>query len=138
MWLQEPEAIYVDNTERLYKSMREARIWREEHRQGPTDFSTMTATAGDKAEDKTSTNGKLRYCGLSESTSCIDATAMATWGGDSDRDGNDIEDDMIVTGEFNEDVPSIVSSRSSRANRRFVATSACSGMGFLKYRHCAY
>ena len=121
----------MDNTERLYKTMREARIWREEHRQVSADASGATGTADNKEgeeEDKTCANGRLRNCGLSESTSCMDATAMATWGGDSDRDGNDIEDDMIVVGEYMEDVPSIVSSRSSRANRRFTATSACSGM----------
>ncbi|KAL5110958.1 hypothetical protein TcWFU_009640 [Taenia crassiceps] len=118
---QEPEATYLDNTERLYKSMREARIWREEHRQVPAD-----SAAGDKEGDKTSTNGRLRNGGLSESTSCMDATAMATWGGDSDREGNEIEDDAVVGGVDVEDVPSIVSSRSSRANRRFTATSTCS------------
>ncbi|CDS42715.2 conserved hypothetical protein [Echinococcus multilocularis] len=118
---QEPEATYLDNTERLYKSMREARIWREEHRKAPTDLPV-----GDKEGDMTSTNGRLRNGGLSESTSCIDATAMATWGGDSDREGNDIEDVMVVGGEYIEDVPSVVSSRSSRANRRFITTSACS------------
>lgn len=118
--------------------MREARIWREEHRQAPTD-----SAAGDEARDKTSTNGRLRNGGLSESTSCMDATAMATWGGDSDREGNDIEDDAVVGGEYIEDVPSIVSSRNSRANRRFTATSTCSGtvleamlIRMVTIRHC--
>ncbi|VDM31329.1 unnamed protein product [Hydatigera taeniaeformis] len=116
----EPEATYLDNTERLYKSMREARIWREEHRQAPID-----SAAGDTEGDKTGTNGRLKNGALSESTSCMDATAMATWGGDSDREGNDIEDDMVVGGEC-VDVSGIVSSRSSRANRHFIATGMCS------------
>uniref|UniRef100_A0A5K3EPK0 PH domain-containing protein n=2 Tax=Mesocestoides corti TaxID=53468 RepID=A0A5K3EPK0_MESCO len=125
---QEPEATYSDNTERLYKSMREARIWREEHRQQPVDSS-----GGEKDVTKGGGCNRLRN-GLatvpSESTSCMDATAMATWGGDSERDDNDIEDDdddAVAGEEFIEDVPSVVSSRSSRANKRFVTASSCSG-----------
>lgn len=116
----------MDNTERLYKSMREARIWREEHRH-TTDAladSSVVATAGGKATDEADdkNGGRLRNGaggGLSESTSCMDATVMATWGGDSDRD----EPNEDIGEEYIEDIPSVVSSRSSRANRRFLNVS---------------
>ncbi|KAM7537508.1 hypothetical protein Aperf_G00000067898 [Anoplocephala perfoliata] len=124
---QEPEATYLDNTERLYKSMREARIWREEHRHATDALadSSVVATAGGKATDEADdkSGGRLRNGaggGLSESTSCMDATVMATWGGDSDREE---PNEDIGEEEYIEDIPSVVSSRSSRANRRFLNVS---------------
>ncbi|VDD80001.1 unnamed protein product [Mesocestoides corti] len=100
---------------------------RKEHCQQPVDSS-----GGEKDVTKGGGCNRLRN-GLatvpSESTSCMDATAMATWGGDSERDDNDIEDDdddAVAGEEFIEDVPSVVSSRSSRANKRFVTASSCS------------
>ncbi|VDL22383.1 unnamed protein product, partial [Hymenolepis diminuta] len=141
---QEPEATYVDNTERLYKSMREARMWREEHR-NTTDIpldSSVVATAGDKGtvegDDKALnvTNQSLRNStkgggGLSESASCMDATAMATWGGSSDREE---EQNVREEEEYTEDIPSVVSSRSSRVanSRRFLNSS----MSSSTHREC--
>nr|CDS32457.1 expressed conserved protein [Hymenolepis microstoma] len=137
---QEPEATYLDNTERLYKSMREARIWREEHRNAtdiPLD-SSIVATSGDKGTDEgddkvlNGNSRSFRGCaggggGLSESASCMDATAMATWGGSSDRE----EEEGQNAGEeeeYIEDIPSVVSSRS----RRFLNSS----MSSSTHREC--
>ncbi|VDO03477.1 unnamed protein product [Rodentolepis nana] len=138
---QEPEATYLDNTERLYKSMREARIWREEHRNTsdiPLD-SSIVATSGDKGTDEgddkvlNGTNRSYRSCtgeggGLSESASCMDATAMATWGGSSNREEEEDGQNVGEEEEYTEDIPSVVSSRS----RRFLNSS----MSSSTHREC--
>ncbi len=136
--------------------MREARIWREEHRNptmanGGGGVNCNQVAAGDKS-GAVGAGGVARLRGAggapvilhtvaSESTSGMDATAMATWGGDSDDDdegargteegGVPPNGETIDDVEYLEDVetvPSVVSSKSSRAaNKRFLATSSCSG-----------
>lgn len=119
-------------------------MWREEHR-NTTDIpldSSVVATTGDKGtvegDDKALnvTSQSLRNNtrgggGLSESASCMDATAMATWGGSSDREE---EQNVGEEEEYTEDIPSVVSSRSSRVanSRRFLNSS----MSSSTHREC--
>lgn len=75
-----PKTTCMNNTERLYENIREARIRREEQRSQPCRTNDMVIANGLSLENP---KGQTISCGGASVATSQDRTTLATWGGSS-------------------------------------------------------